>query len=118
MKKILVGLFLLAFAGSAFAQTSPALTYRTPTSITTGGTFQAILAAGTKRSLTIQNNNTTTDNCWLDFGSGVTASNASAANGILLTPGQAYTRYYPYVPNNEIEATCTTTGNTLRVDVQ
>lgn len=91
--------------------------------ITTGNTFQTVLAALTavsfpgrpsRRSLTIQNNNTTTDNCWIFIGSGT----ASAATSILLQPGQAYTRYWPYVPSDAIQGTCASNSDTLYVDTQ
>jgi len=67
-----------------------------------------------RRSLTIQNNNIS-DNCWLFIG-----ANASATKGtsILLTPGQSYTRYYPYIPSDNISATCATTNDTLYIDTQ
>lgn len=89
--------------------------------ITTGATFQPVLASiiGTttaittqRQSLTIQNNNTNTDNCWIFIGSGT----ATAAKSIILAPGQAYTRYWPFVPSDAIQATCTTANDTLYVD--
>jgi hypothetical protein len=84
--------------------------------ITTGNTFQTVLAAqGTstqRQSLTIQNNNTSTDNCWVFIGSG----SATAARSIILQPGQAYTRYWPYVPSDAIQATCASNSDTLYVD--
>jgi hypothetical protein len=94
--------------------------------IATGNTFQTILAsnvgtAARRQSLTIQNNNTT-DSCWLSFGkigsTTITAGNAAKASSILLLAGGSYTRYWPYVPNDEIEATCTTTSDTLYLDTQ
>lgn len=89
--------------------------------ITAGNTFQPVLAsivgastANTtqRQSLTIQNNNTNTDNCWVFIGSGT----ATAATSIILAPGQAYTRYWPFVPSDAIQATCTSTNDTLYVD--
>ena len=120
MKKILVALLLsLAIAAPAWAQTAPATTTNRSVTITAGAAFQAVLARNTgRRGLTIQNNKTNTDNCWIAFGSNVTAGTATAAASILLTPGQAYTRYYPYIPLDEIEATCATTADTLYVDTQ
>jgi hypothetical protein len=121
MKRLLAAAFGLALScGAAGAQTV-AQTTRTPVVIAAGNTFQTVLTAVTstnqRRSLTIQNNNAT-DSCWLDYGIGITAGNATKAGGILLLPGGSYTRYYPYVPSDEIEATCTTTSDTMRVDVQ
>lgn len=89
-------------------------------SIATGSTFQSVLASliGTstvRQSLTIQNNNINTDNCWVFIG-----PNAGATKGtsILLAPGASYTRYFPYVPNDNISATCATTADTVYVDTQ
>lgn len=88
-------------------------------SITTGNTFQNILAALTtttdRQSLTIQNNNTNSDNCWVFIG---LAASATKATAILLSPGGSYQRYWPYVPPDAIQATCTGNGDTLYVDWQ
>lgn len=121
MHRILAAcLFALWLISPASAQTV-AQTTRVPTAITTGNTFQTILPAVTsnnqRRSLQIQNNNAT-DSCWLDYGIGVTAGNASKANAILLLPGASFTRYTPLIPGDEFEATCATTADTLRVDIQ
>jgi len=116
----IASLFLALSCLGASAQTV-AQTTRVPTTITTGGTFQTVLTAVTqnnqRRSLQIENNNAT-DSCWLDYGIGVTAGNASKANAILLLPGGSFTRYEPYIPADEIEATCANTSDTLRVDSQ
>lgn len=83
--------------------------------ITTGNTFQTVLTASTTRhALTIQNNNTTTDNCWIFIGAG----SATEARSIVLAAGQAYTRFWPLVPRDAIQATCATSNDTLYVDVQ
>jgi heme/copper-type cytochrome/quinol oxidase subunit 1 len=115
--------FALAIAGAlllscaAQAQTVIAPTKNNSTVIVAGNTFQNVLAAVTvassRRSLTIQNNNTS-DVCWIYVGSGT----ATKAASIMLASGQAYTRYYPYIPLDLIQATCTTTADTLYVDVQ
>lgn len=120
MQRVLPGLALLAalaWAAPSFAQTA-APTTNSSASITTGNTFQTVLAAVpalpvTRRSLTIQNNNAT-DSCWVFIG----AAAATKGTSILLLPGGAYTRYFPYVPSDAIQATCATTGNTLYVDTQ
>lgn len=96
-------------------------------SVTTGGTFQAIAPTdNTRRMLQIENNNTNTDDCWINddgtvavgdttataktvHGAAITAQKAS----IRLTPGGQYTRYYPYVPDGPIVGTCTTTGDSI-----
>lgn len=101
--------------------------------ITAGNTFQLVQGAtNTRRSLTIQNNNAT-DNCYLNIDGTVQAGQTTASTvttdgskvtittikaSILLTPGAAYTRYYPYVPGDAIVATCASTGDSLYVDMQ
>lgn len=86
--------------------------------ITSGNAFQTILAAlaGTtvRQSLTIQNNNTNGDSCWIHVGTGTPTTGTS----ILLLTGQAYTRYFPYVPSDAIQATCATTSDVIYVDTQ
>lgn len=89
--------------------------------IAAGNTFQIALASiigdttTQRQALTIQNNNTTTDNCWLFLGPNASATKAKS---ILLAPGQAYTRYWPFVPSDEVNVTCATTSNTMYVDNQ
>lgn len=86
--------------------------------ITLGNTFQQILPAvgsGYRASLTIQNNNTGTDNCFVFIGP--TAS-ATKGTSILLATGIAYVRYWPNVPGDNIAATCDNTSDTLYVDTQ
>jgi len=85
--------------------------------IATGNTFQTVRKSDAPWSITIENNNTT-DNCWIEFGVGVTAANATKANAILLLPGGSWARYYPYVPSDEIEGTCASNSDTLYVDTQ
>jgi hypothetical protein len=125
LRRFLPGLLaaatLIAAASSCLAQTIvDAATTNASISITTGNTFQQALAAlgappAQRRSLTIANNNTNSDSCWIYIGA--TAS-ATKALSILLLPGGSYTRYYPYVPSDNIAATCTTTADTLYLDTQ
>lgn len=105
---------VLAAASTALGQSRPisAGTLNSSVVITLGGTFQTILTARNRQSLTIQNNMVTTSNCWVYVGGGT----ATAAKSILLTPGSSYTRYYPFVPNDAIQATCASTSDTLYVD--
>lgn len=126
MKKFLVIAALLLFPQLAHAELSEIVkaipTYNFSKVITAGGTFQTVLPAGVgRRSLTIQNTNAT-DGCFITFGSisgvTITAGNASSSTSIALAAGQSYTRYYPYVPSDEIEGTCTTSLDTLYVDTQ
>ena len=90
--------------------------------ITTGNTFQTITLtkAGAPvsssqaiQSLTIENNNAS-DNCWLFIGSGA----PTEAKSILLLPGGSYTRYWPYIPSDTLQATCASNSDTLYVDNQ
>lgn len=118
MKRLLASAVALLFGGAAaFAQTN-APTVNGSVIIATGNTFQTVLAAlgappAIRRALTVENNNAT-DSCWLYIGSGA----ATKGTSILLLPGGAYTRYYPYVPSDAIQATCATTSDTLYVDTQ
>lgn len=122
MTRISQGLLLLALAlglcAPARAQSINAATTNGSVTIAAGNTFQTVLSALTppalRRSLTIQNNNANTDNCWLYVGSG----SPTEANSILLTPGLPYQRYFPYVPSDAIQATCASTGDSLYVDTQ
>jgi hypothetical protein len=106
----------LFFAPAARAQTNAATTNGSAT-IITGNTFQTVLGAiannTPRRSLTIENNNTS-DSCWLYVGSG----SATKALSMLLLPGGSYVRYYPYVPSDAIQATCATSNDTLYLDTQ
>lgn len=127
MHRILAAVILLALwlTSPAFGQATVAQTTNSSVVITTGNTFQTVLAAVTansqRKSLTIQNNNAS-DACWITFGkigsTVITFGNAAKATSIQLAAGQAYTRYYPYIPNDEIEATCATSSDTLYIDSQ
>jgi hypothetical protein len=92
-------------------------TVNTAVVITTGNTFQTILAARgsttQRQAITIENNNAS-DSCWLFIGSGT----ATKATSILLLPGGSYTRYWPFVPSDAFQATCTTTNDTMYLDNQ
>lgn len=85
--------------------------------ITTGNTFQTVLPAETnnarRQSLTIANNNAS-DSCWLFIGS----TAATKGISILLLAGGSYSRYWPYVPQDAIQATCASNSDTLYVDIQ
>ena len=121
MRRIIQSLLaaaVIAAASPCLAQVTNAPTTNASITIATGNTFQQALAVlgsppAIRRSLTIENNNTT-DSCWVFIGSGA----ATKALSILLLPGGSYTRYFPYVPSDNIAATCTTTSDTLYVDTQ
>jgi hypothetical protein len=112
MKRLL---FLLALLpAQAYAQSKPMNlnTLNSSAVITLGNTFQTVLAANSKRqSVTVQNNNAA-DSCWLFVGS----TTATAAKSILLLAGQSWSRYYPYVPSDALQATCANTNDTLYID--
>lgn len=110
-------LFLLTAPVSAQVTNAP--TINGSVTITAGNTFQTALPAlgappAVRRSLTVQNNNTTTDNCWLYLGAG----GATKAASIVLSPGGSYSRYYPFVPSDAVQVTCATTSDTMYVDTQ
>jgi predicted transcriptional regulator len=124
--------WLLIAAVPALAQSAIA-TDNQSVSVTTGLTYQTIQAINqSRRSVTIQNNNTTsTENCWINVDGTVAAGATTATSvtvkgvsitaakaSILLQPGQAYTRYYPYVPSGAIVGTCTSTGDSIYADIQ
>lgn len=118
MKRLLAAACVFALAvAPVCAQSINAQTTNGSTTITTGNTFQTVLAAlvppALRRSLTVENNNAT-DSCWIYVGSG----SATKAAAILLTAGGSYTRYYPYVPSDAIQATCATSNDTLYIDTQ
>lgn len=113
-----IGLALLGLSPVYADEPSTRGTVNSSVTITAGNTFQTVLnsvAMNNRRSLTIENNNTT-DSCWVVVG-GALAS-ATKAIAILLLPGGSYTRYYPYIPSDAIHATCTSTSDTLYVDTQ
>jgi hypothetical protein len=92
--------------------------------ITSGGAFQQVLpsihsgagnASTARQSLTIQNNNTNSDNCFVFFGP---IANATEQGSILLAPQQAYGRYWPDVPTDTISITCASTNDTFYADYQ
>ena len=101
--------------------------------ITTGLTYQQLRPAENRWSITIQNNMTTTDNCYLFVGANViTAGTTTTAStvtvggvsmtaakaSILLTPGASWSRYYPYVPSDPLYGTCASNSDSLYVDQQ
>ncbi len=109
------GFLWLTSAACAQNVSQPAATTNRSVTITTGNTFQQVLAAGSRRSLTIENNNTNSDNCWITVDGGASPTKATAQ---ILSPGGAYFRSFPYIPNGAIQATCVTTGDSLYVDFQ
>lgn len=135
-KFLLVPLIFLASSG-AIAQTAIP-TVNNSVKVTTGLTYQQILpstnvagAPTSRNALQIENNNTNTDNCWInDDGTvavGNTTSTSVTVNGtamtaaqasILLIPGGSYTRYYPHTPNGAIVGTCTNSADSIYAAIQ
>jgi hypothetical protein len=133
MRKLLALLALFFTAPAMAQQVSQFPTFNQSILITTGNTFQTI-SSGTQamRSLTIQNNNTNTDNCWIEVSgivtAGMTTSSAVTITGkpastaakvsMVLGPGVSYGRYQVHAPTGPIVGTCATTGDSLYVDWQ
>ena len=130
IKRLLAVVALAAFSCPALAdgpatpgQSTILGTVNRSITITTGNTFQSILTALTntafpgtpaRRALTIQNNNTNNDNCWIFIGSG----SATKAASILLGPGGSYQRYWPFVPSDAVQATCASNGDSIYIETQ
>ena len=122
---ILFGCVTHAQAQSAMAHVNKSV------SITTGNTYQQIEGINqSRRVVEIQNNNAT-DSCFLEVTGAVASGNTTATNvtvngvsitsqkaSILLLPGGAYNRYYPYVPSGPIVVTCASTGDSVYADLE
>lgn len=129
--KILAGLGFALSLGTSPVYAQSAIPTRNNTAIiATANTYQSLLTAGNRRSLTIENNNAT-DSCWIEVSGLVAVGNTTATtvtiNGVSVTsqkasisllPGGSYTRYYPYIPNGAIVGTCASTSDAIYVDVQ
>lgn len=119
LAKALITFAFILFAGSAFAQAPIARgTLNSTATISNGNAFQTVLnsvASSGRKALTIQNNNTNGDSCWLFIGP---LASATKGTSILLGSGGSYQRYYPYLPSDQINATCATTNDTLYIDTQ
>jgi len=128
---LLLGSLLLASPAFAQNASQPAQANNWSVSVTTGNTFQALLAAGTPRAVTIENNNSNGDNCWIDVTGVVVATNTLSTSvttknatitaqkaSILLGQGASWQRYFPYVPNNAIVGTCATSGDSIYVEIE
>lgn len=134
MRKYLALLALLVTPAMAQqGQVSQLPTFNQSISVTTGNAFQLISSGTTAmRSLTIQNNNTNTDNCWIEVSGivtvGMTVASSVTITGkpastagkvaILLMPGVSYGRYQVHAPTGPIVGTCATAGDSLYVDWQ
>ena len=108
---------LMLLGSAAYAQQLPAPT-DSLIAIVTGNKFQQIIPPnkiGTdRRALTIQNNNTNSDSCWVYIGS----DKASKENSIALDPSGSCVRYWPFASSDAIQATCASSSDTLLVEYQ
>ncbi|MFZ3359750.1 MAG: hypothetical protein WA177_13395, partial [Xanthobacteraceae bacterium] len=82
-----------------------------------GNKFQQVLPSSTtdRRLLRITNSNTNGDTCWVFVGGGRASKDESDE---VLTPGKEYERYWPFVPSDEVQATCVSSSDTLAVETQ
>lgn len=132
MRWLLV-LALFLFVGAAVAQQSnytPGLgvigipvtrsTLVTPTTIVSANVFQIILNSTANSNVTIrgrleiQNNNSVGTSCFVFFGS----TNPTTGNSIILGSGGLYTREFPYIPSDTVQATCGANNSSLFVGVE
>jgi hypothetical protein len=128
-----VFIIILLGAPSVDAQTTPSASTKLSGKITTGNTFQLLQAASPRRSMTVQNNNATgTETCFLLIGGPwvagdttastrtVNGATITAANDAILLPGAggSYSRYFPYIPSDQLLITCATNNDTFYADVQ
>lgn len=150
MKRLLLASACLLWAFDASAQQNvrgvptDGVAVNHSLTITTGNTYQTVVASAItstntpsaaqsqRRSITIQNNNTNTDNCFVEDTGLVAAANTTSTNvtttdantitsaqaSILLAPGGSYQRYWPLIPNSAIVATCAGNGDSLFITVQ
>jgi len=100
--------------------------------IATGNTYQQLRPQENRSAIEVQNNNTA-DNCYVFVGANVvtagtttTSTNVTVAGNtltaahasILLVPGQSWSRYFPYVPNDPVFGTCALATDSLYVVIQ
>lgn len=128
-RKVILAAALLCIASPLYAQNAIATRNNTAI-IAAANTYQSLLIAGSRRSLTIENNNAT-DSCWIEVSGlvavGDTTATAKTINGVSVTaqkasiallPGGSYTRYYPFIPNGAIVGTCASLGDSIYLDIQ
>jgi hypothetical protein len=107
--------FSPTFAQRISQATVPPASTQSSVTITTGNTFQVVLApSAARRTLRISNNNTNGDSCWVFVGSGRASKEASYP----VLPGEEYVRYWPFAPSDAIQATCASSSDTLDVEYQ
>jgi hypothetical protein len=137
VKQASVGSALTDNALSILGSASPAPTNNASIVIAAPLTYQLLLPAGTRRSLTIQNNQALgTDVCYIIFGQNITSQivpgttqitdnlvingNMIPAGGAsaILNPGQPYTRFFPLTQSDPIFIACSTMGDNVYADYQ
>lgn len=82
--------------------------------VASGNAFQTVLAANPNRISLVIGNNNASDACWIFFGTGT----ATKALSLELAAGLIYYRVIGMIPSDAIQATCTSTSDTLYVDYQ
>jgi hypothetical protein len=86
--------------------------------IATGNSFQQVVgpnsSATERQALTIKNNNTNGDTCWVFFG----GDKASKEKNVSIDSGGSYVRYWPFVSSEAMQATCASTSDTLSVEIK
>ena len=87
--------------------------------IAAGNKFQQILPENDtgkkRRALVIDNENKNGDSCWVFIGTGQASKEESDK---VLAPGDEYVEYWPFVPSDEVQATCASSSDTLSVEYQ
>ena len=119
MLGVALAIATIVLGSTTFAQSetpSPQTGAGNLVTIATGNKFQQIVPSnnsGTdRRALTIQNNASNGDNCWVYVGS----DRASKDGSVVLAPGKTYDRYWPFVPSDTIQATCASSSDDLYVE--
>jgi hypothetical protein len=108
----------LLLSSPIFAQ-QPATSTKNLVTIVTGNKFQQILPENDtgkdRRALVIVNKNTNGDSCWIFIGNGRASKEKSKK---VLAPNEEYLQYWPFVPSDEIQATCASSSDRLSVEYQ
>lgn len=127
-------LFGLCTIGLLAAQTTQTHFKNRSVTVTLGNVYQKVSNPGggdeaKRKNITIQNNNTNSDFCWLDYtglissGMGTTSSVTTANQtitaaqaSILLTQGGAAQRLDGYIPSDAIMVACANPGDSVYVE--
>jgi hypothetical protein len=86
--------------------------------IARGNSFQQVVGsngnAAERKALIIKNNNTNGDTCWVFVG----GDKASKEKSVSIDSGGSYVRYWPFVSSEAMQATCSSTSDTLSVEIK